>query len=176
MSAQPMRYAPFAALVLGLALALGAAGPTLAQADARARCIQEAARAGLLGADLNPGNANFVGGTDDNDHAAFWSARATTGRDVFCGFDGEDQIGSLGAGDVFLGGDGIDSVVSLVGGTFNGGDGNDHVFNLHGGTFNGGDGDDQVIDMLGGTFNGGPGTDDCRSVQLPGICNLGPQP
>jgi hypothetical protein len=105
---------------LGLALTLGVAGPALAEDDARDRCIAEAARAGLIGADLNPSNANFVPGTDADDN---FSGRATTGRDVFCGFGGNDIISILDAGDVFLGGAGDDGVDNVKGGTFNGGPG-----------------------------------------------------
>ena len=58
-----MRSTRLAALALSLALALGVADSALAQDNPRARCIQEAAQAGLVGADLNPSNANFIGGT-----------------------------------------------------------------------------------------------------------------
>jgi hypothetical protein len=145
-----MRSTWLAALVLSLALTLGAADTALAQDNARARCIREAARAGLLGRDLNPGHANFVLGTDADDN---FSGRATAGRDVFCGFGGDDEIDPLNEGDVFLGGDG-----------------DDHVGTQFGGTFNGGAGDDSVGFLQAGTFNGGPGTDFC-GAQTGGICN-----
>jgi hypothetical protein len=151
-----MHRTRLAVLGLALALTLGAAGPALAQGDARARCIREAARAGLIGRDLNPSNANFVGGTDGIDN---FTGQETAGRDVFCGFGGGDVIDALFAGDIFLGGAGDDIVHEMKGGTFNGGAGDDRVFDLQGGTFNGGAGDDVVHNMLGGTFNGGAGTD-----------------
>jgi hypothetical protein len=153
------RLAP---LALALALMLGTAGPALAQDDARGRCIREAARAGLIGRDLNPGRANFVVGTDGPDD---FTGRATTGRDVFCGFDGNDSIRELDEGDVLLGGAGIDVVDSLFGGTLNGGDGDDRANILQGGTFNGGSGDDSVTVQSRGTFNGGDGVDRAHILQ-----------
>jgi hypothetical protein len=43
---------------------------------------------------------------------------------VFCGFGGNDSIGTLAEGDIFIGGAGNDQVLSNYG-TFYGGDGND---------------------------------------------------
>jgi hypothetical protein len=91
-----------AALGLSLMLTLSAASPALAQGSARARCIAEVARAGLIGPDVNPSNANFVGGTDGHDVFT-----PTAGRDVFCGFGGVDGLEfpiPLGEGDIFFGG------------------------------------------------------------------------
>ena len=158
-----------AVLALGLALVLGAATPAMAADDARGRCIGEAARAGLIGSEANPGNTNFVGGTEGNDN---FTGRATAGPDVFCGFGGDDRISTLDAGDAFLGGAGDDEVVFLDGGTFDGGAGNDFVSIQFGGTFNGGEGDDRVADQLGGTFDGGAGNDTV-DIQSGGTFNGG---
>ena len=133
--------------------------PLYAAPDANARCISEAAKAGLFGPDRNPTNTNFVGGTDGDDR---FIGAATAGQDVFCGFGGNDSIGGVGGGrddvlstgDVFLGGAGFDFVRVLQGGTFLGGAGGDQVLFLKGGTFNGGADNDQVTFLQGGTFNG----------------------
>ena len=141
-----------AALALCLALALGAAAPAMAADDARGRCVSEAARAGLIGRDSNPSNTNFVAGTEGDDY--FFDGLATAGRDVLCGFGGGDVVGTLGEGDIFLGGPGVDDVAILEGGTFLGGAGSDFVGLQRGGTFNGGAGEDAVIiEQTGGTFN-----------------------
>jgi hypothetical protein len=165
-----LHHGRLAALGLSLALTLGAASPALAQGDARSRCIAEAGRAGLLRGDLNPSNATFHPGTDGDDSNIF---TPTAGRDVFCGFGGNDHISSfvLGPGDIFLGGTGNDVVQSLNGGTFNGGEGDDRVAGLNGGTFNGGEGDDVVSVPSGGTFNGGPGNDSCVFPIISTVCN-----
>ncbi len=68
-----------AALALGLALTLGAAAPAGAADDARGRCIREAAQAGLLGSETNPGNTTFVAGTEGNDE---FSGRENPGPTV----------------------------------------------------------------------------------------------
>jgi Ca2+-binding RTX toxin-like protein len=71
---------------------------------------------------FNPSNYNFVGGTGGDDIDTF---TATAGPDVFCGFGGDDRI-ALGfawdEGDIFLGGEGNDSVFGNAG-TFFGGEG-----------------------------------------------------
>ncbi len=43
------------------------ATPASAASDGKARCIQEAAKAGLLSGNIKPGTLNFVGGTDGDD-------------------------------------------------------------------------------------------------------------
>ena len=121
-------------LALALAFILGAAAPAMA-ADGdstRARCISEAARAGVIGGDSNPGNTNFVAGTEG---AATFNWRATAGPDVFCGFGGNDFIVNLDAGDAFRGGAGDDVVFYQFYGTFNGGGGTDVLHRQLGGTF-----------------------------------------
>ena len=63
---------------------------------------------------------------------------------MFCGFGGSDSRGPgpLAAGDIFLGGEGNDSVDTNIG-TFNGGAGDDLVGSNFG-TFFGEEGCDQV--------------------------------
>jgi VCBS repeat-containing protein len=131
-----------------------------------------------LGSSFNPSNYNFHGGTADGD-----TFTGTDGQsEVFCGFGGNDALGTLQAGDIFLGGDGQDMVNTNNGtfygdagddrvgasvrgydnnGTFYGGDGNDQVPNRNDGTFNGDAGDDYV-EYTQGTFNGGDGNDQAR--------------
>ena len=153
------------ALALGLALSLGVAViPVQAAGDqnARGRCFIEARRSGLISRDANPGNTNFVAGTEgDDDFGA--EDLAGSAPVVICGFGGNDYVSGslgLGPGDVFLGGAGDDVLDVLTGGTFHGGDGNDRIGNaFNSGTFNGGAGDDNVFSLTGGTFNGGDGND-----------------
>ena len=71
----------------------------------------------------------FHGGTEGFDSFYF---PATAGPDVFCGFGGDDEAAVLEAGDIFLGGEGNDVVISNFGGTFYGGAGNDTVFSGNG--------------------------------------------
>lgn len=144
-----LTWAVAALVVVGVGA--GATPASAASNAADGRCIQEAAQAGLLSGDINPGTVNFVGGTDGNDN---FTAQVTDGVDVICGFGGADTVDTLTSGDIFLGGDGNDTVNWMYGGTVNGGDGNDTVRVLYDGTFNGGAGDDYVIVVLGGgTFN-----------------------
>ena len=131
-----------------------------------------------LGSSFNPANYTFHGGTEGND-----TFTGTEGQsEVFCGFGGDDSIGTLQAGDIFLGGDGNDALNTNNGtfygdagddrvgdevraydnnGTFYGGDGNDRVGNRNDGTFNGGAGNDSVF-YNAGTFNGGDDNDQVR--------------
>ncbi len=159
-----------AILAAVLLLALVVATPTMAAGEnAQGRCIREAAQAGLIGRDTNPSNTNFVAGTEGDDN---FTNRATAGRDVFCGFAGDDYILELGEGDLFLGGAGNDEVGFLESGTFDGREGNDEVGYQLGGTFDGGEGDDFVVDLYSGTFNGGAGNDEVRHL-LGGTFNGG---
>jgi len=105
------------ALMLAAAMALSgvaqAASPT-------AKCKQEASNLGL-----NPFGYKFIAGSDKkNDN---FTSKATAGKDVFCGFGGNDQIGTLDAGDIFIGGAGQGSVNSTNNGTFNEDAGDDYV-------------------------------------------------
>lgn len=155
---------------------------TAASADGKAkgRCISELARAKLISGEVNPGKANFIVGTQEDD--TFSPEQFTPGVDVVCGFDGNDRVEGLSEGDLFLGGAGDDHMTgddrrtllkdaTFVGGagndfvmfmrgeTFDGGAGNDTVGFLYGGTFNGDAGDDHVSFLRGGTFNGDAGND-----------------
>lgn len=116
------------------------------------RCEQAAWDAGY-----DPANFNVISGTDDDDN--FNDFGANESPDFICGFGGTDFVYSLGNGDVFLGGDGADSVTYLNGGIFEGGNGDDTVYQQQGGIFNGGDGIDRVVKSFGGIFNGGNGDD-----------------
>src|SRR5918994_2464853 len=128
------------AAMLAAAMALSGvaqAAPISDKADAQ--CAKLAIK--TLGPSFNPSDYTFIGGTEGND---IFTGQATAGADVFCGFGGNDQIDTLDAGDIFLGGEGHDGVL-LNFGTFNGGAGDDRVFNNETtGTFNGGDGNDDV--------------------------------
>ncbi len=133
------------ALMLVAAMALSgvaqAASPTV-------RCQQEAET--LTGLDLT--GYNVVVG--NNKRADYFTSKATAGGDVFCGRGGNDQIDTLDAGDIFIGGAGDDTIggpcTDLGGvnctnsGTFYGGDGRDVVY-LNDGTFYGGGGGDFIV-------------------------------
>ncbi len=157
-------------------LVLGAtATPTLAAPQPnRGQCNSELARAGLIGRDTNPGHANVIVGTEGDD--TFTEAQLTEGVDLICGFGGADRVeATLGSGDVFLGGEGNDSVNTMDGGTFEGGEGIDSVDFMNGGTFNGGAGNDAVAFLRGGTFNGGEGDDEVIFLENEGTTfNGGP--
>src|SRR5919107_1245355 len=153
-----------APLALMLAAAMALSGVAQAAGSPTARCKQEAANLGIVG------SYNFVGG--NNKRADNFSSKATAGADVFCGFGGNDSIGTLDAGDFFIGGDGLDTVTTNNG-TFYGGAGNDSVVNNYSkGTFNGSDGDDSVT-TNNGTFNGEAGNDNITFNEDPGIFNGG---
>jgi hypothetical protein len=140
-----------------------AQGNALVPLNALGRCRLEAIAAGF---GLTTFTAIRVGTAGDNT----WVSDEST---LYCGFEGNDTVGGVGAGDLFLGGEGTDSVTSQYGGTFNGGDGDDSVTSLEGGTFNGGAGIDRVTQQTGGTFNGGAG-DDYIVSQTGGTFNGGP--
>jgi len=122
-------------------------------ASPRATCLQEAQT--LTGLDLT--GYNIIVG--NNKRADYFTGKGTEGGDVFCGRGGDDQIDTLDAGDIFIGGAGNDTVggsCSDVGGTtcinygtFYGGDGRDVVY-FNNGTFISGAGDDFVT-YVGGT-------------------------
>ena len=105
--------------LVALALALALASISTAQAGGtsdRARCIEEASQAGI-----NVKGVKIITGTEANDRFT-----PTRRSDVICGFGGDDYVAELiGAGDIFLGGDGNDKVDYLHGSTFNGGAGDD---------------------------------------------------
>jgi hypothetical protein len=145
------------ASMLAAAMALSGvarAGPVGSKADAQ--CMTLANK--TLGSSFKPSNYTFIGGTAGSD-----TFTGTAGQsEVFCGFGGNDSIGTLQAGDIFLGGDGLDTVTTNSG-TFYGGADNDTV-DSNNGIFYGEAGDDSVTnndgyDNYGGTFNGGDGND-----------------
>jgi len=118
------------------------------------KCKQEAASLGL-----SLDGYNFISGTNKSENLS----GGTDGKDVFCGFGGGDGIGTLQAGDIFIGGAG-DERVDTNYGTYNGEAGNDAVYdNEAGGTFNGGADNDTVQTIQYGTFNGGAGDDTAQS-------------
>ena len=147
------------ALMIGAAMALsGVAQAKSNSASPDAKCAKQASA--KLGKGFDPSGYTFFGGTAGDDN---FDGKATAGPDVFCGFDGANSIYTLDAGDIFLGGDGYDSVNYNLG-TFYGGDGDDQVGyfdngnNNPGGTFYGGAGNDSVW-VNYGTFYGGDGDD-----------------
>lgn len=120
-------------------------------------CAEEALSAGY-----DPAAFNLIAGTDGDDYAIggeTFIGNLTFGPDLICGFGGNDHIFTLPSDDIFLGGDGIDDVYNMTGGTFEGGSGDDMVEVVFGGTFNGGLGNDRPSVLDGGTFNGDEGED-----------------
>ena len=150
----------------GQCVKYAAKGNPLVEDPAVTRCKQEAVAAGIT-----PTGFTIIAGTEGYDEAGV-GFNLTAGPDLICGFGDDDYIYSLGVGDVFLGGVGMDEV-SHVDGTFNGGAGGDYVHAVQsGGTFNGGDGDDDVMIVAsGGTFNGGAGFDEVRTLETGGTFN-----
>jgi len=126
-------------------------------------CLTEASALGL-----DPDAYTIVAGTEGNDGAL--GGQATGGPDLICGLGGDDSLGLLDAGDVFLGGAGNDRVSALNGGTFHGGSGRDTVTILTSGTFHGGADDDNVNSLDNGTFNGSAGSD-VVTIQVRGTFN-----
>ena len=97
---------------------------------------------------FNPSDYTFFGGTESGGAA---DLETTEGPDVFCGFGGDDFVGGLRADDIFLGGEGNDTVTTNRG-TFYGGAGDDEVRD-NDGTFDGGEGNDTVMrNFPGGTI------------------------
>jgi hypothetical protein len=135
------------AAMIAAAMALSVvaqARPISGPADAK--CAKLAIK--TLGPSFNPSNYTFFGGNEVSNE---FSGVKTEGPDVFCGFGGPDFISSgpsfisLDAGDIFLGGEGDDSVTSNEqGATFYGEAGNDFV-EENGGRFVGGEGCDDVM-------------------------------
>jgi len=117
------------ALMFAAAMALSgvAQAKPITNGKADAKCLAEAIR--TLGPGFNPSDYTFHGGTEGFD--SFYIP-ATAGHNVFCGFGGDDEAAVLEAGDIFLGGEGNDIVISNFGGTFYGGAGNDTVFSGNG--------------------------------------------
>ena len=108
------------ALMLAAAMALSGlaqAAPIDGKADAQ--CAKLAKR--TLGPSYNSSNYTFIGGTEGIDN---FNGRATDGPDVFCGFGGDELTRTIDESDIFLGGEGNDSVSTNYG-TFYGGAGND---------------------------------------------------
>ena len=120
-----------------------------ARPRARGRRIAEAARAGRLGPDANPGNTTFIAGTDGADTFGDPYGPGT----IICGFGGNDSLLTARSGVTFDGGDGNDSVSQQYVGTFDGGVGDNRVYDLYGGTCDGGPGTDAVYGRQYGTFN-----------------------
>ena len=135
------------ASMLAAAMALSGvaqAAPTIVT-KADAKCLAEAAKT-VQHPGFNPSTYTFHGGTEGDD---VFTDPAPAAPDVFCGFSGGDVIGTLDAGDIFLGGAGNDEVLDNFG-TFLGGAGDDRVVRNHG-TFDGGAGNnDTVAENFGG--------------------------
>jgi Ca2+-binding RTX toxin-like protein len=126
------------ALMLGAAMVLsGVAQAAPGGNKANAQCKAEAVR--TLQPGFKPSDYNFIGGTEEANN---FDGQATEGADLFCGFGGNDELLTLEADDIFLGGAGDDFVQSNAG-TVNGGEGNDRI-DINNSTFNGGPGDDTV--------------------------------
>jgi hypothetical protein len=139
-------------MLLSLALMIGAAMALSGVAQAASPTAKCKAAAGLLPAPADSTSYKFIAGSDrKNDN---FNSKNTQGKDVFCGFGGNDSIANLAADDIFIGGTG-DDTVDYNYATFNGGLGNDTVWNNYA-TFNGDEGSDFVSsNQPGGTFNGG---------------------
>jgi len=153
-------------------------------ASPSAKCQQAATTLGITG------SYKYVGGSDrKNDN---FNSKATEGvAEVFCGFGGNDEIGTLAEDDIFIGGAGDDSIYDTNGasGTFYGGAGNDSVWDntltgifygevgndtvfFNYGNFFGGDGADEVESNYG-TFNGGADNDSVYLNRAGGTFNGG---
>ena len=108
----------FMLLAVALMLAAAMARSGVAQAKpttngkAGVQCMKRAIK--TLGPGFNPNNYNFIGGTAGSDNFTDTDGQS----EVFCGFGGNDSIGTLDQGDIFFGGAGDDSV-GYNGGTFN---------------------------------------------------------
>ena len=142
------------AVATALMLALLAAGNAIAESQ-RERCLRAAAEA--IGLDIDPARYRVVTGTAGPDVFV-----ATAGRDLICGFGGNDRLRRLPPlerGDIVIGGAGDDLVWRLLGGRFHGGPGDDKLYRLDGGTFVGGPGHDRMLIQVGGLFRGGRGND-----------------
>jgi Ca2+-binding RTX toxin-like protein len=134
-------------MLLSLALMVGAAMALSGVAQAASPTAKCKAAAGLV----DPSLYNFIVG--NNKKADNFSLKGTEGADVFCGFGGNDVLGIIAEGDIFIAGDGIENV-GTNNGTFYGGAGDDRLsYNSGTGTFDGGAGIDSVIENYG-TFNG----------------------
>jgi hypothetical protein len=137
-----------------LAAAMALSGVAQA-ASPSARCQAEA-ETSLTGLDLT--GYNFIAGKN-NKRGDDFTGQGTTGEpDVFCGFGGNDGIDTLEAGDIFIGGDGIDGV-TINEGTFYGGAGADSVYSNLGTYYGGADNDEVFNNTITGTFYGGEGPD-----------------
>jgi Ca2+-binding RTX toxin-like protein len=142
-----------AAMLAGAMALSGVAQAKSIGGSADAKCQQLAIK--TLGPGFNPADYTFVGGTEGTDN--FTEDNASS--EVFCGFGGDDSVYGLSAGDIFLGGDGNDSITNINYGTFYGGAGDDSIARVNYGTFYGGAGNDIVGDTNEGTFYGGAGND-----------------
>src|SRR5215203_5198669 len=109
------------ALMVVAAMALSGVAQAASQS---AKCKQAAIL--TFGPSFDTTAYNFIAGSDrKNDN---FSSKGKEGvADVFCGFGGNDEIGTLAEGDIFIGGAGGDSVIYNFVGIFIGGDGNDTV-------------------------------------------------
>jgi Ca2+-binding RTX toxin-like protein len=144
-------------------------------ASPTAKCKQAAIQATTLsGTSFDPTTYNFIAGNNKkNDN---FTSKNTQGKDVFCGFGGNDEIATLDADDIFIGGAGGDAVAGGANyGIIYGGDGRDGASYNYGtvygdagddgvqynyGTFDGGDGSEFVeYNYAGATFNGDAGDD-----------------
>ncbi len=171
-----MRWTLMAGLVAGALLATSV--PAAIAGDGPAgltgkqlidRCIRQANNE-LRGTGRSIKRSQFdtivVGGPGNDDFSGY--PPIDPGRDLFCGFGGNDFRGNdpgsrVGPGDVFVGGGGADFVFTLDGGTFVGGNGNDGVQELLSGLFVGGGGIDNAFEMSHGRFYGRDGVDTVKS-------------
>ena len=138
-----------------------------------ARCREEAlVYAGIS----NTSGYNVVLGTEGDDDFA---GRLTGWGDLVCGFGGDDTVAfaadgnyhvdtTIREGDVFLGGEGNDSLLQFTRlGVFYGGSGEDFVSEVHG-PFYGGAGNDSVRVVWQGVFYGGDDDDYAFSISSSG--------
>jgi hypothetical protein len=141
----------FLTIVAVSAFALLAASGQAASTEQRS-CLRLAYDAGLRHSDYNPGRTTIFVGTEGNDVFT-----GTAGSDLICGLGGDDSVvydpasPALASGDVFLAGEGQDSVENLDGGSFYGESGDDRVESLYSGSFFGGPGFDCFVFRLAGT-------------------------
>lgn len=172
-----VRMSRIVAVTAAVVVAASGGAPAAAGAKngLKKRCVRDAQQAGLIEPAATREDLNVVVGTGRDD--AFPAASLTDGRDLVCGFGGDDRLSNadgppLALGDVFLGAAGDDTVdLVRAGGFVDGGQGDDRVGRLSASFhedepvagFRGGTGGD-VVGFLGGvpglvTFDGGDGDD-----------------
>jgi hypothetical protein len=152
--------------------------PAAADAQRVALCLKQAnAKLKVAGVRIKRGDFDAVHlGTDGPDDLG---PGVFEGRDLICGFAGDDHIGEHGKGvtiddDVFVGGAGDDYASTVYRAIFIGSTGDDYVDGLADALAVGGDGDDRVRVMKeGGHFYGEGGDDTAAGMSARSVFSGG---